>query len=417
MTEDNHIEESKNHRSGLKKFRNVGPGIVAGSSGNDAGGITTNTIVGSKLGYRLLWLMLITIPMLIVVHDMCARTSTVAKRGIGSIIRKKYGARIALALTTALFIANIAVVAANLAGMSVALELVTGINFKWFIIPLAFLVWLIVTRGSYAKVEKILLIMSLGLLSYMITAFIARPDWGSVLLGTFIPSIEFNISSIILAVGLLGATVSPYIYYYYASAELEKKRENIADARFDARMGATWVGIVGYFIILTAAAVLFTAGINNINTAKDAAMALRPLAGEFTFILFALGLFAASMIASAVLPISTSYAVCETFGLESGVDHKPQDAPVFYFVFSISLAMGVAIMLMGFDPIQMMFLSMVMSGVLTPVLVAILLKICNDKDIMENYTNNWIINIIGYAIVAITAGFVILMFGGLVLGL
>lgn len=397
----------------MNKKDRVGPGIVAGSSGNDSGGITTYSIIGSSLGYKLLWLMMISIPMLVVVSDMCARTSSVAKKGLGSLIRERYGAKIALIMITGLFIVNIAVTAANVAGMAVAIELLTGIQFRILIIPLAILIWFIVTRGTYRKVEKILIILSLGLLSYIITAFIVNPSWQNVFINTFIPHIELNFQYILLAVGLLGATVSPYIYFYFSSAEVEKRREGIKETLFDARVGAFWCGIVAYFIILTAAAVLFTAGITNIQTAKDAALALKPLAGDFAFILFAIGLFSASMIAAAVLPLSTSYAVSETLGVESGIDKKIKEAPVFYWIFLISLGIGAFIMLLGFDPISIMFLSMVISGILTPFMVFFLIKICNDSEIMGEHKNKRIVNIIAWITVFITALFVVLLFSGL----
>ncbi len=400
-----------NNENKKSRFRSVGPGIVAGSSGNDAGGIATYSVIGASYGYKLLWLMFISIPMLVAVHDMCARIATTTKKGIGSMIRKRYGARIALILVAGLFIANVAVVAANVAGMSVALELITSINYKIFIIPLALAVWFLVVRGSYAKVEKVLIFLSLGLLAYIIVAFISNPSLIDLLLGTLIPHIELTGVFFLTAVGMIGATVSPYIYYYYTSAELEaaKSDEEIDETRFGAQIGAVWCGVVAYFIILTSAAVLFTSGIHDINTAKEAALALKPLAGDFAFALFAIGLFAASMIATAVLPIATAYGITETFGMESGVSKKLDKAKMFYAVFTISLALGAALILAGLDPIQTMVISMVISGILTPIIVYILMKMCNDKEVLGNYTNGKIVNIVGWLTVIISTLLVIAM--------
>ncbi|MBI5332049.1 MAG: divalent metal cation transporter [Candidatus Aenigmarchaeota archaeon] len=412
---ENHIitEQSETINNKRKsRLRSAGPGIISGSSGNDAGGIATYSSIGAAYGYKLLYLMMISIPMLVVVHDMCARISSTTKKGIGSMIRKRYGARIAIILVIALFVSNVAVVAANVAGMSVALQLITEIDYRFFIIPLTLLVWFLVTKGTYVKVEKVLIGFSLGLLAYIIVAFISNPSLLELLFGTFLPHIEISGKFFLTAVGMIGATVSPYIYYYYTSAELEvsKSDEEMNECRFGAKVGALWCGIVAYFIILTAAAVLFTAGINDINTAHDAALALKPLAGDFAFMLFAVGLFAASMIATAVLPIATAYGITETFGMESGVAKKLDKAKMFYAVFTISLVLGAGLILIGLDPIQTMLISMVISGILTPIIVFILMKICNDKEILGKYTNGRIANIIGWLTVAISAALVIAMF-------
>lgn len=409
-------EENKEKKH--NKFRSVGPGIVAGSSGNDTGGIATYSSIGAAFGYKLLWLMLISIPMLIAVHDMCARIAGTTKKGIGSMIRKQYGARIAMILVVALFVSNVAVVAANVAGVSVALELITTLNYKIFVIPMTLLVWVLVVKGGYAKIEKILMGLSLALLAYVIVAFISNPSLIQAIAGTFIPYIELSGTFFFTAVGMIGATVSPYIYYYYTSAEIEaaKSDEEMEESRFGAQVGALWCGAVAYFIILAAAAVLFVGGIHDINTAKDAALALKPLAGDFAFILFAVGLFGASVIAMAVLPIATAYGITETFGMESGVGKKLEKAKMFYTVFTISLASGAFLILIGLDPIQTAIISMVISGLLTPIIVYMLMKMCNNKDILGNYTNGKIINIIGWLTVGISAALVILMFGSFIFG-
>ena len=398
-----------NNNKRKSRLRSAGPGIISGSSGNDAGGIAIYSVIGAAYGYRLLWLMLISIPMLLAVHDMCARIATTTKKGIGSMIRKRYGARIALVLVAALFFSNVAVVAANVAGMAVALEMITSINYKIFIIPLVILVWFLVIRGSYAKIEKILIALSLGLLAYIIVAFISSPSLIDLLIGTFIPHVELSGGFFIIAVGMIGATVSPYIYYYYTSAELERaeSEHDMNESRFGARIGALWCGMVAYFIIVAAASVLFMNGITNIETAKDAALALKPLAGDFAFALFAVGLFAASMTATAVLPIATAYGITETFGMESGVGKKLEKAKLFYAIFTVSLMIGAGLILIGIDPIQTMVISMVISGILTPVIVALLMKMCNDKEILGQYTNGRLANIIGWLAVIISGSFVI----------
>ena len=326
-----------NNNKRKSRLRSAGPGIISGSSGNDAGGIAIYSVIGAAYGYRLLWLMLISIPMLLAVHDMCARIATTTKKGIGSMIRKRYGARIALVLVAALFFSNVAVVAANVAGMAVALEMITSINYKIFIIPLVILVWFLVIRGSYAKIEKILIALSLGLLAYIIVAFISSPSLIDLLIGTFIPHVELSGGFFIIAVGMIGATVSPYIYYYYTSAELERaeSEHDMNESRFGARIGALWCGMVAYFIIVAAASVLFMNGITNIETAKDAALALKPLAGEYCSWLFAFGLLNASLFAASILPLSTAYFVCEGLGWELGVNKKFIEAPQFYWLYSI----------------------------------------------------------------------------------
>jgi NRAMP (natural resistance-associated macrophage protein)-like metal ion transporter len=411
--------ESANEKKKVGKLHYLGPGIVAGSSGNDTGGIATYSSVGAAFGYKLLWLMTISTPMLVVVHDMCARIATKTKKGIGSMIRKLYGARVALLLIAALFISNVLIVAANVAGTSVALELITGLDYRIFVIPLTLFIWFVIVKGTYAKVEKVLLAFSFILLSYVIVAFISNPSLVDTLMGTFIPYVEFSAEFFYIAVGTIGATVSPYIYYYYTAAEIEsaKTPRQIKEARLGAQVGALWCGIVAYFIILATAATLYTAGIHDIETAKDAALALRPLAGDFTFILFAIGLFGASMIATAVLPLATAYATAETFGLESGVDKTFSEAKAFYIVFTTSLMLGAFLILIGLDPIDTAVLSMVIAGFTTPVLVYLLMKMCNDKTILGEYTNGKITNAVGWLTVGVSLSLVLLMIGSFILGI
>jgi len=390
--------------------------LVTGSAANDAGSVTTYASIGAAVGYRLMWLLLLATPMLIAMNDMCTRISNATKKGLGALIREEYGFKIAFILVMVLLISNIAIVAANLAGMAVSVELLTGINFRFFIIPFALLAWFLVAKGGYKKLEKVLLILSLCFLSYIVAALLTNPPWMEILKSAFIPSIVLNFNFFMMAVGLLGATISPYIFYYYSGNQIEQSHE-IKKARKAAALGAVWINVIAFFIIITTAAVLFSSGIT-IDSAKDAALALKPLAGDFSFVLFAVGLFAASMIAVCVLPISSAYAICETLGLESSVDKKGIKGVRFFDIIFIStLAVGAVIMLVGADPIRVMFFSMVISGVFTPFLLFYMIKLANRKDLMGQHKNGPLTNGFGWFTVILTTVLIILMFGGLIFGL
>jgi Mn2+/Fe2+ NRAMP family transporter len=399
--------------------RAIGPGLVSGVSGNDAGSIATGSIIGAALGYQLLWMVFFAIPILISIQEMTARAAVIVKKGLGAVIRERYGAKVALGIIAALLFTNIVNIAANIGGMVTALELATGINDRIFVVPVTLLLMFLVLKGSYRRVEKALLFASLGLLSYIIIGFISVDSWGEVIRLTLTPTFAFDPRFVVMAVALLGATVTPYIYYYNAGAEIERSRafgnRTLNEARIDASFGAVSAQFVAYFIIVVAATVLFSQGITTIETAKDAALALKPLAGDFAFLLFAIGLFSASMIAASVLPLATAYAVSETFGWESGIENPL--ARNFRKVFVITLGIGALIMLAGADPIGMMFIAMLVAGIVSPVVIALLLKVCNDRRYMGEHANSHLSNVLGYIAVGVMGGFVLLMAGTVLLGL
>jgi len=391
--------------------RAIGPGLVSGVAGNDAGGIATGSIIGAALGYQLLWMVFFAVPILVSLQEMTARAAVVVKKGLGAVIREKYGARVALGIIAALLFVNVLNISANVGGMVTALELATGVNERIFVIPVTLLLMFLVLKGSYKRVEKVLLFAALGLLSYVIIGFIAVTSWEQVLALTITPHFVLDPRFIIMAVALLGATVTPYIYYYNAGAEIERSRafgnRSLNEARIDASFGAVSAQFVAYFIIVVAATVLFSQGITSIETAKDAALALKPLAGDFAFLLFAVGLFSASMIAASVLPLATAYAVSETFGWESGIENPL--ARNFRKVFAITLGLGSLIILAGADPIGMMFTAMLITGMVSPVIIVLLMKICNDRRYMGEHSNGLLSNILGYIAVAVMTAFVVLM--------
>lgn len=399
--------------------RSVGPGLVSGVSGNDAGGIATGSIVGAALGYQLLWMVFFAIPILISIQEMTARAAVVVRKGLGAVIREKYGARVALGIIAALLLTNILNIAANIGGMVAALELVTGVNERLFVVPVTALLMFLVLKGSYKRVEKVLLFAALGLVSYVIIGFTSVASWGEVFRFTLTPTFRLDPQFMIMSVALLGATVTPYIYYYNAGAEIERSRafgnRTLGEARLDASIGAFSSQIVAYFIIVVAGTVLFSQGITSIESAKDAALALRPLAGDFAFLLFAIGLFSASMIAASVLPLATAYAVSETFGWEYGIENR--FAKNFRRVFAITLGLGALIILAGADPVGMMFLAMLVAGIVSPFVIALLMKVCNDRRYMGEHTNNILSNILGYVAVGVMSLFVVLLAASSALGL
>ncbi|MFH1630961.1 MAG: divalent metal cation transporter [Candidatus Aenigmatarchaeota archaeon] len=400
---------------GLRSNREeIGHAIVTGSAANDAGSVATYSSIGAVVGLRLHWLLLIATPILIAMNDMCVRISNSTKKGIGALIREEYGFKIAFILVMVLLFSNIAIVAANIAGMSVSAELLTGIDFRFFVIPFAILAWFLVVKGGYKKLEKILLILSLCFLSYILAALLTNPPWMEILKNTLIPNFEFTNTFFLMAVGLLGATISPYVFYYYSGSQVEHSHD-LKKARRASALGAIWINFIAFFIITTTAVVLFSAGIS-IDSAKDAALALQPLVGDLSFVLFAIGLFSASMIAVCVLPISSAYAICETLGYESSLEKKSSGIRFFDMIFIITLASGAIIMFLGVDPIQAMLFSMVISGVFTPFLLFYMVKLANRRDLMGQNRNGWLSNGFGWFAIMLTTVIVLLMFVGFVVG-
>jgi NRAMP (natural resistance-associated macrophage protein)-like metal ion transporter len=376
-------------------FALFGPGIITSNVDNDAGGITTYSLAGSEFGLSLLWTLIPITLALIVIQEICARMGVVSGKGLSDLIRERFGARATFYLMIALFLTNLGNAVSNFAGVAASME-IFGVS-KYLSVPLsAFFVWWLVVKGSYKSVEKAFLVACLFYISYIVSGFLVDPDWGEITAQFLTPTMEFSPAYLTMAVGVVGTTIAPWMQFYLQSSVVDKglKPEDYQYARMDVVFGSIIVNIVAFFIILLCAVTIHQAGIQ-IETAKDAALALAPLAGKYCTWLFAFGLLNASLFAASILPLSTAYTICEAFGWESSVNRKFAEAPQFYGLYSIMIILGAAVILFPDVPlIPIMFYSQVVNGVLLPVILIFMLILVNDRRIMGNFTNGWTLNLI-----------------------
>lgn len=390
----------------------MGPGIVAASAGNDPGGISTYSVVGARYGYMLLWALLAMTPSFVMVQEMAGRMGAVTGKGFAALIRERFGIRLSLFAMACLLMSAAATSVAEFAGVAAAMELF-GVS-KYISVPIAaIVVWLLVVRGSYRSVEKVLLGLSLVFISYIAAALLARPDWGQVATGLVVPRIVPTAEFMALTVGMTGTTIAPWMQFLVQSNIVDKgiRMKEWGAARIDVIVGAISANIVAAFIIITAAAVLHPAGIT-IDSAEDAARALAPLAGQYTTLLFSVGLLSSAILSAAVLPLTAAYAITEAFGWERGLDRSWSEAPAFNAIYTFIIFFGAAFILIpGLNLISVLILSQVVNGVLLPFLMIFMLKIVNDRRIMGLHTNGRITNAFSWATVVIVIALTLAMFG------
>lgn len=384
-------------------FGIFGPGLIAANAGNDAGGIATYASVGAQYGYSLLWMMVIVTVCMAVVQEMCARMGAVTGKGLADLIRERFGVRGATFAMLTLLIANTLLTISEFVGVAAASELF-GIP-KYITVPLAAVgVWLLITRGSYGRVEKVFLAMTFAFFAYPIAAFMAHPDWGQIAQQTFIPTFpKTHLNTyLLLFVGTVGTTITPYMQLYIQSAVAEKgvDMEHYGAERVDTYFGAFFGDLISAFIIIATGATVFIAshGVGvQIDDAKQAALALEPFLGKYAVIVFAIGLLGASLLAAAVLPLSTSYAITGAFGFERGVSFTFGEAPIFNGIFTGMLAFGALVaMIPGIPLIQLLIVVQVVNGVLLPILLVFILRLVNDRRIMGKYVNARVQNVIAW---------------------
>jgi NRAMP (natural resistance-associated macrophage protein)-like metal ion transporter len=389
----------------------LGPGLIAGQGGNDAGGIWTYSVAGARFGYALLWAMLPTTIALIVVQEMAARMGAVTGKGLSDLIREEFGFRVTFFLMLALVFTNLANIMAEFAGVASSLELFSISRF--IVVPLAAgVVWLIVVRGTYKSIERIFLTASVVYVCYIFAAFIAKPNWMIAASATVVrPDAPVPATLRYLyfysLIGLVGTTISPWMQFYLQASVVEKgvTVRQYRALRWDVIIGCVVASVIAWFIIVACAATLNKAGLTEIRSAAEAAMALRPLAGDYASLLFAVGLFNASLFAATVLPISTSYAVCEGLGLESGLDKKFHEAPAFYWLYTALIVTGAGVLLLpGFPLTRIMLLSQVVNGVLLPFILIFMLRLTNDRELMGTHANSRGFNIIAWGTVVVLIG-------------
>lgn len=393
----------------------IGPGIITANVDNDAGGIATYSISGAHFGYSLLWTLIPITVALIVVQEMSARMGAVTGKGLAELIRENFGVKITFWLMLCLFITDLGNTAAEFAGWAASNELF-GIN-KYISVPIAALVvWLLVVKGTYPVVEKIFLAICAVYFVYIPAAIFAKPDWSLVALETIIPSFHFNNAYIVMFIGVVGTTITPWMQFYLQAAVVEKgiQKEQYWASRIDVIVGCFLTDIVALFIIVACGATLFPAGIR-IESAKDAAIALAPLAGKYASILFAIGLANASLFSASILPLATAYYICEGMGWENGVSKNFKNAPQFMWLYTILIAIGSLIVLIPNAPlIAIMWISQVINGIMLPFVLIFMLLLINKKELMGDYTNSKTFNRIAWStaviMIALTGMFVITMF-------
>jgi len=366
----------------------IGPGIITANVDNDAGGIATYSQAGADFGYSLLWTLIPITLALVLVQEMTARMGVVTGKGLSDLIRERFGVRSTFYVMLALVIANLGNTVAEFAGVAGSLE-IFGIP-KYLSVPaVAVLVWALVVKGTARIVERIFLVACSFYVAYIVAGFLARPDWGEVARGTFVPTLAFTGPALTMVVTLVGTTIAPWMQFYLQSAIVEKgvRIEDYPLSRLDVVVGCVVTDVVAFFIVLACGATIFKAG-GHIADAKDAAIALGPLAGRYASALFAFGLFNASVFAASILPLSTTYYVCEAFGWESGIDKRRDEAPQFYVLYAAMIALGAGLVLIPRLPLlKIMLLSQTANGVLLPFILVYMLRLAGDEGLMGQYRN------------------------------
>jgi NRAMP (natural resistance-associated macrophage protein)-like metal ion transporter len=375
----------------------IGPGVITANIDNDAGGIATYSMAGAHFGYSLIWTLIPTTIALIVVQEMAARMGAITGKGLADLIRENYGVKTIFWLMIALLVTDLGNTAAEFAGWAASAELF-GVN-KYVAVPLgAVFVWLIVVKGSYRIFEKIFLFVCAVYLVYIPAAFMAKPDWSVVVSETVRPTFQFNSSYLLMVIGIVGTTITPWMQFYLQSAIVEKgvQKEQYWASRIDVIFGCFMTDIVAFFIVVTCGATLFKAGIN-IDSAETAAASLAPIAGKYASILFAIGLANASLFAASILPLATAYYICEGLGWEAGVNKTFKEAPQFMWLYTLLIAIGALIVLIPKAPlISIMWVSQVVNGIMLPFVLVFMLLLINKKELMEEYTNSKTFNIIAW---------------------
>ncbi|NTU70409.1 MAG: Nramp family divalent metal transporter [Coriobacteriia bacterium] len=395
----------------------LGPGIIAASAGNDAGGIATYSAGGASYGYATLWMIFVMTFSLVIVQEMAARMGAVTGKGFSALIREKFGVRPTLFAMACLLASNAATSVAEFAGIAAALQLF-GVS-KYVSVPIAaVVVWLLVVRGSYKNVEKVLLALSSVFLAYVVAAFLAKPDWSVVLKATVVPTFIPTSAFVLLVIATIGTTIAPWMQFFVQSNMVDKGAtvKDLHYQRIDVIGGAVAANIIAWFIIVTTGTVLYPAGIHA-DSAEKAALALAPVAGEYASVLFAIGLFGASLLAAFVLPLTAAYAVTEAFGFERGIDRTWAEAPAFNAIYTFVIFFGALFVLLPSAPlVTIMVLSQAVNGVLLPFLLIYMMKIVNDRRIMGRYVNGRIYNVLGWTTVVVVIGLTVALLVMQVLG-
>lgn len=382
--------------------------MVSGAADNDPSGVVTYIQVGATTGFGLLWLLLLSTPILYYLEEMSTRVGAVTKRGLGRVLRMRYGPLAAIGVIVPVLISNVITIGADLSGTAAALQLVTGLSWTWWVGPLAGALAAALVFASYRIISRFLLVLTPLFLLYVVTGFVVHPDWGAVLLSTFLPPVRLTPSYLEAALGLLGATLTPYMFFWQTTEEVEAHRTvaELADENLDVAVGMVYANLVFYFIILVAGTVLHGRG--GITSVADAASSLRPLAGNAASLLFALGIVVSGILSIPVMAACSAYALAEALGWVEGLDRRVWQARGFYTVLLGALGVGAAIAHLRIPPVTLMYWSQILNGLLLPPLFTTLLLVCNDRRIVRAHTNGLLSNVVGWGTVLLTLGLAVL---------
>lgn len=388
----------------------LGPGFITAMVDNDAGGIFTYSDAGARWGYVPLWTLLPITLLLIVSQEMCSRMGAVTGKGLSDLIREEFGLRMTVLIMGLLLAVNFTNVAANFAGIAGAMELLPVS--RYVSVPLgALLVWVLVVKGTYQGVEKAFLAASAFYLAYVISAVLVEPDWETAIRSTVQPALLADRSYIAVLIGMVGTSVAPWMQFYLQAAVVEKgiDTKQYRDTRVEVVIGCIMMALIAFFIIVACAGAIWEDGPRPIQNSAEAAAALLPL-GPYAYALFAGGLLCSSLFASSILPLSTAYTVCEGLGLESGVDHDFDEAPTFYWMYTLLIVLGAGVVLVpDFPIVPMILLSQILNGILLPIVMIFIVKLVNRRDLMHEWTNGPIYNLVAWAAVVIMIGLTVLL--------
>ncbi len=379
-------------------LRAAGPGLITGGADNDPAGIATYSIVGATVGFAQNWLLLLSTPMLIVIQQMSAKVANVTKTDLATLVRTTFGARVATPAVLLMVIANVITMGADLLAMGAAFELLTGIKFIYWIVPLAAVMAIVTIFADYRVLSKYLLWLVAVFATYILAAFLSRPNWGDVLRSTLVPQLRFNADYFLGAVALLGTTITPYLFFWQASGEIEEKRgvQGISRRNVDIAAGMVWSNLTAFSIIVATGAVLFSHH-TPIATAADAARALEPFAGPYAKVLFAVGVIGAGLLAIPVLAASASFGVAGLAGWRRGLGRHARNAPQFYIVIGVAFLIAMELAVSSVNPIKALFYSQVLDGLIAPVLVILLLILTSSRKLMGDFVNGLPTKVIGGA--------------------
>jgi NRAMP (natural resistance-associated macrophage protein)-like metal ion transporter len=393
----------------------VGPGIITANVDNDAGGILTYSQAGAQYGFLLLWTMIPITLALIVVQEMSARMGAVTGKGLSDLIREEFGLRITFLMMLGILITNFGNVVTEFIGIATSLELF-GLS-RYVTVPVCgVIVWLIVVKGQYKSVEKVFLAASFFYVTYILAGALAHPLWKDAAVATIKPPLLHAFREqayLFMVIGVVGTTIAPWMQFYLQSSIVEKgvTRRGLRASRWDVIAGCIFTDVVAWFIIVACAATLYVHGYRDIKYAADAAQALKPLAGQYAYILFAVGLFNASLFAASILPLSTAYTVCEGLGFESGVDKRFGEAPFFYWLYTLLIVAGGAVLLIpGLPLIKIAVLSQVVNGVVLPFVLIFMLLLINKKELMGEYVNTRLFNAVAWLTTVVMIGLTVAWF-------